>query len=86
MPTTERVSNADAMKRQMYAFLAELVPDSMRGQEIRRMSSQMGLISIQSVEYEHVTISETQTGQPYDPANSITVTFTSENCRALLPH
>jgi hypothetical protein len=34
MPTTESVDNATVMKQRMYHFLAELVPDSMRGKEL----------------------------------------------------
>ena len=36
MPTTESVDNATVMKQRMYHFLAELVPDSMRGKELNR--------------------------------------------------
>jgi hypothetical protein len=82
MPTTEQVSNIDVMNRRMYDFLSELVPDSMRGKEIRRMVSAMGLLSIQSTEYEHVTISQLHTGQPFDRDNVITVTFTNQSCQA----
>src|ERR1700733_10110979 len=55
MPSTEQVSNAVAMKQRMYDFLGELVPNSMRGKELRRMASAMGAISLFLIEYEHVT-------------------------------
>jgi hypothetical protein len=83
MPTTEQVSNAAVMNRRMYDLLAELVPDSMRGKEISRMASSMGALSVQRIEYEHVTISEFKTAQPFDHDNVITVTFTSPNCRTV---
>jgi hypothetical protein len=86
MPTTEQVSNIEVMNRRMYEFLAELVPDSMRGREIRRMSSSTGINSIQSIEYEHVTISQFNTGQPFGNDHVITVTFTNQNCQDVSRH
>ena len=86
MPTTEQVSNIDVMNRRMYDFLSELVPDSLRGKEIRRISSAMGLVSLQSIEYEHVTISQLNNGQPFSNDNVITVTFTNQNCQAVAHH
>jgi hypothetical protein len=74
------------MNRRMYEFLAELVPDSMRGREIRRMSSSTGINSIQSIEYEHVTISQFNTCQPFGNDHVITVTFTDQNCQAASRH
>ena len=79
MPTHEKVSNADEMKRQMYAFLADLMPAAMRGKELGRMMEINGMISISSVEYEHVTINELQyANQPFGSDNTITLTF--KNC------
>lgn len=79
MPTTENVSNADQMKRRMYDFLADLVPASMRGKELRRMVNVSGMISLSSVEYERVTVHELQyADQPFSSNNAITVTF--QNC------
>src|SRR4029077_4349909 len=54
MPTNERISNAAEMKKRMYEFLADLVPDSMRGNELGQGTIMMGAVSISSVEYEHV--------------------------------
>jgi hypothetical protein len=66
MPSHEKVSNADEMKRRMYDFLADLVPNAMRGKELGTLM--VGIVSF--VEYEHVTIGELQ--------HAITVTF--KNC------
>ena len=79
MPTNEKVSNADEMKRRMYDFLADLVPAAMRGKELGRGAGMSGLISWSSVEYEHVTVNELQyANQPFGRDNTITVTF--KNC------
>jgi hypothetical protein len=83
MPTSEQVLNSDVMNRRMYDFLSELVPDSMRGKEIRKMSSSMGAPSLQTIEYEHVTISQFNAGQLFSGDNVITVTFNNQNCQAL---
>jgi hypothetical protein len=58
-------------------FLAELVPDSMRGKELHRMMGQQGMAWTSFVEYEHVTISETGHG---DKRNATTVRFKTEGC------
>ena len=83
MPTTEQVSNSAVMKQRMYDFLGELVPDSMRGKELGRGASMMGAISMVFIEYEHVTVSELQTGKPFSHDNTITVTFTSDTCHSM---
>src|ERR1700678_1380406 len=59
------------------AFLAELVPDSMRGKELHRMMGQQGLAWTSFIEYEHVTISETGHG---DTRNATTVRFKTQGC------
>jgi hypothetical protein len=82
MPITEQVANSAVMKQRMYDFLGELVPASMRGKEIGRMSQAMGLISLFSIEYEHVVVSELQMGQPFSQDNTITVTFKSDSCHS----
>jgi hypothetical protein len=84
MPTTEQVSNVAVMKQRMYDFLGELVPDSMRGKELGRRAAVMGAAaSIFWIEYERVTVSEQQTGQPFSHDNTITLTFTSDSCRSM---
>ncbi|MGH7487588.1 MAG: hypothetical protein ACRD9L_23825 [Bryobacteraceae bacterium] len=80
MPTNEQVSRAADMKQRMYDFLAELVPGSMRGKEIGRIFNAMGAISMSLIEYEHVNISESQHGQPFDRDDTITVTFKTDGC------
>lgn len=44
-------------------FILELVPNVMRGKELRRYISGFGLISVATVEYENVSIAETLTGE-----------------------
>jgi hypothetical protein len=79
MPTEEKVANSEQMKRRMYDFLADLLPPAMRGKELNRGAFMSGLISMSSVEYEHVTINELQyANQPFSRDNTITVTF--KNC------
>jgi hypothetical protein len=73
MPTNEKVSRTSDQKQQMYDFLLDLVPISMRGKEVRRMSMQMGLSSITVVDYERIAVSESN--------DAITVTFKSDDCR-----
>ena len=76
MPSREEVSNSDAMKKRMYDFLADLVPAAMRGKELARSAFMSGMISILSVQYEHVTINELQyANQLFGRDNTITVTF-----------
>ena len=82
MPSNEKVANAADMKRRMYAFLAQLVPTAMRGQEIRAGAMVNGMISDVFTEYEHVTVSEMQhADQPFSNNNTITVTFKNNDCQ-----
>jgi hypothetical protein len=84
MPTNAKVSNSEEMKKRMYDFLADVVPAAMRGKELGRSAFMSGLISMSSVEYEHVTIHESQyAGQPFDGKNTITVTFKACETRPL---
>jgi hypothetical protein len=58
---------AEVVKK-MYAFLAELVPDAMRGKEMGSQGGMNGAFSaISAVIYEHVTITYSQS------SNTITV-------------
>lgn len=59
-------------------FLAELVPDSMRGKSLGRMMGQMSLAWISIDEYEHVTISESGHGETRD---GTTVRFKTQGCK-----
>ena len=62
-------------------FLADLVPSSMRGKELQRLSAQMGLMSMTSVEYEHITMVEVN--HPNDSFRAtITIQFNKESCKA----
>ena len=81
MPSTERVSNATVMKQRMYHFLAELVPNSMRGKEINRGMIAMGAISMIFIEYENVMVNELDAG-PFNHDNTITITFKRDDCRS----
>jgi hypothetical protein len=66
------------MKQMMHAFLAELVPDSTRGKELRRSMSQTGAFSGRRYDqYEHVTVLETYSGSN----DTITVTFKNTGCQ-----
>jgi hypothetical protein len=78
MPTNEQVGNAAVKKQRMYDFLADLVPAATRGNEVRRLTIMMGAVSISSVEYEHVMISELQSANHPSDKNTITVSF--KNC------
>jgi hypothetical protein len=59
-------------------FVAELVPSSVRGRELRQGPYvAMSTISMRSVEYENVTISELRQGPR---RTAVTVTFKREAC------
>jgi hypothetical protein len=63
----------------MYDFLADVVPATMRGKELRRGAFISDLSSMSSVEYEHITIHEFQyASESFGRDNTITVTF--KNC------
>jgi hypothetical protein len=73
MPTDKKIYRTSDQKQEMYDFLLDLAPNSMRGKEVRRMSMQMGLISVTVVDYEHIAVSESN--------DTITVTFKSDDCQ-----
>ena len=79
MPTdVTKVRNTDDMKQKMHAFLAELVPDSTRGKELRRGMGMTGAFSGRGFdEYEHVTIAETYSGSN----DTISVRFKNAGCQ-----
>jgi hypothetical protein len=85
MPTNSQVQVGAEMKQKMYAFLADLVPDAMRGKESRRSVLVSGAFSRSFVEYEHVTISEAEyANQPFDSIyHTITVRFHNAGCQQL---
>ena len=81
MPTNEKISRGSEMKQRMYDFLGDLVPSPMRGKELGRRMEAMGAISVSSVEYEHVTVSElADANQPFGHNNTITVRFKNGEC------
>jgi hypothetical protein len=81
MPTTEPVSNATVMKQRMYDFLATLVPDSIRGRELRRGVLAMGAITMTVIEYENVRVNEMDVGEPFHHDNTITIAFKRDDCK-----
>jgi hypothetical protein len=83
MPTDSQVKNGAEMKQKMYAFLADLVPDAMRGTQAGgRGVISLSAISFSMVEYEHVTIIEANDfNQPFSSDNTITVQFKSPACQ-----
>jgi hypothetical protein len=82
MPTDKKVQNSAVMKQRMYDFLAEVVPASIRGKELMRGATQMGLATMSWIEYENITIGEFQHGdQAFSKDHTITVTFKSYGCQ-----
>jgi hypothetical protein len=80
MPSDETISNSDVMRLRMYVFLSELLPDSIRGKELRRGTMMSGAHSVVFVEYENVSLAESKDGnQPF--AGTITVTFRNQDCQ-----
>ncbi len=80
MPSNEAASNELVQNRRMYAFLEEVVPGSMRGNELRRGAVSTGMHSMSFIEYEYVTIGESRgSSNPRD--NTITVTFQRDECQ-----
>ena len=59
-------------------FLAEVVPLTIRGEELVKGVVHLGALSISMVEYENVTIAEELQGRR---RTGVTVTFTKEECR-----
>jgi len=79
MPTKEAVSNATDMNRKMYDFLEDLVPASLRGQQLTRSVFMNGALSQTSIDYEHVRVSETHSSN--DPfSGAIVVVFKGGGC------
>jgi hypothetical protein len=58
-------------------IVAEIVPPAMRGKEGGKMAQMMGLPSVQTTTYEHLTISEPMTG---NHRTAVIVTFQSPDC------
>ena len=78
MPPRPGASGPYNPKQQMQDFLAELVPNSMRGQELNRGMKIVGGLSVSHVIYEHVAIFDSDAaGYP----RAITVQFRIDSCR-----
>jgi hypothetical protein len=83
MPTDSQIKNGTEMKQKMYALLADLVPDAMRGKEMGRGMGTTGAFStVGFTEYEHVTIVETYSGSK----DTITVRFKNPACQQPAAH
>jgi len=79
---TAKAWNITVQKQRMYDFLADLVPDSMRGKQTGGITEVFSLTSLSTVEYENVTITETQTGnQAESKDNTITIRFKKVGCQ-----
>jgi hypothetical protein len=81
MPTEEKVQNSAVMTQRMYDFLADVVPASVRGKELRRFITTSGTISFSWVEYENITVGELRPAEPFSKDHTITVTFKSYDCQ-----
>jgi hypothetical protein len=81
MPPQPNASGLSNPRQQMQDFLADLVPDSMRGKELHRFMSASGTVSASFIEYEHVTISETHNANGPALGETITVSFHNDDCR-----
>lgn len=86
MPTEEKVNNSEEMSRRMYEFLADLIPESVRGKKLRGWVMVSGLSTLFFEEYENVTIADPRRrGEPYG-SSMITVTFKRPNCAQMDAH
>jgi hypothetical protein len=73
-----KVPDGAVTKQMVDEVLQEVVPASMRGNELGRLMEAVGLPMISITEYEHVTISEVKNG---GIGNGITVTFKDAACQ-----
>ncbi len=80
MPPQTNASGPSNPRQQMQDFLAELVPNSMRGKELGRLISSAGAVSESVIQYEHVTMSETRYANGPAQREMITVMFTNDDC------
>jgi len=78
----EKVSNTTELKQRMYDFLVDLIPASERGKEVGRFAEIHGMISLKTIEYENITISEIQyANEPESRNNTITIRFKNVGCQ-----
>jgi hypothetical protein len=79
---TAKVWNITVQKQRMYDFLADLVPASARGNQIGGLAEVFSLITLTTIEYENVTVSEIQNGnQAESRDNTITIRFKNAGCQ-----
>ena len=81
MPSKEKISNLSTMKQRMYDFLSELVPSAVRGKESGRFVALQGMISLVTIQYEHVTINEMEHANEPFGNNTIVITFPDTPCQ-----
>ena len=79
--TRGSVSPGFVTKQQIDDVLTDLVPPSMRGEDLGRLFEAMGRASVLVVEYEHVTISEPQDPDHSGRRTGVAVRFKTEDCR-----
>jgi len=78
IPLPEGRSGAYDPRRDMEAFLLDLVPASMRGKEVTTGLHVIGGFSVSHIIYEHVTI---LTSNTVGRGETITVQFNNTKCR-----
>jgi hypothetical protein len=81
MPVSAGVSRESERNQRMHDFLADLVPPSIRGEELGRMAQVQGVISVTSIDYAHVSISEMQS--LHRDQDTVTVMFKDYDCQRL---
>jgi hypothetical protein len=80
MPPQANASGPFNPRQQMQDFLAELVPNSMRGKELGRLINYQGAVSDSVIQYEHVTMSEIRYANGLARGQTITVMITNDGC------
>jgi hypothetical protein len=81
MPSKEKISNLSTMKQRMYDFLSELVPSAVRGKESGRIMGVEGMISLLTIQYEHVTVNQMEHANEPFGNNTIVVAFHDIPCQ-----
>jgi hypothetical protein len=77
-----KVSNTTELKQRMYDFLVDLIPASERGKEVGRFAEIHGMVSLTTIEYENITISEIQyANEPESTNNTITIRLKNVGCQ-----
>ena len=80
MPSDEKVRNLVTLNQRMYDFLTGLIPETMRGKELRRAVMISGINELLMINYENMTIAEPRrTGEQFG-TGTITVRFKDPGC------